>query len=55
MKALVCVKRVIDFKVKLRIKSHGTGVGDDLDRAAMAFQCFPKEAERSPFITFFVT
>ncbi|MFM5918035.1 MAG: electron transfer flavoprotein subunit beta/FixA family protein, partial [Novosphingobium sp.] len=26
MKALVCVKRVIDYNVKPRVKSDGTGV-----------------------------
>ena len=42
MKALVCVKRVIDYNVKPRVKSDGTGV--DLANAKMSMNPFDEIA-----------
>jgi electron transfer flavoprotein beta subunit len=42
MKALVCVKRVIDYNVKPRVKSDGTGV--DLANVKMSMNPFDEIA-----------
>ncbi|MCK6401687.1 MAG: electron transfer flavoprotein subunit beta/FixA family protein, partial [Sphaerotilus natans subsp. sulfidivorans] len=42
MKALVCVKRVVDYNVKVRVKSDGTGV--DIANVKMSLNPFDEIA-----------
>jgi hypothetical protein len=47
MKALVAVKRVVDYNVKVRAKADGSDV--DLNNVKMAINPFAKLPSRKPF------
>ena len=48
MKLLVCVKRVVDYNVKIRVKSDGSGV--ELANVKMSMNPFDEIARKPPML-----